>query len=78
MKAKEMFEELGYERKYEYIPYVNCEDIEYKKDNHIIRFCMTELGNDLQIISKDYQVDLGIKELKAINKQVEELGWKVD
>ena len=74
MSAKEMFKALGYERKYDYIPYY-CESIEYKKDNHIIRFCMTELENDLQIISEDYQVDLGIKELKAINKQVEELWW---
>lgn len=75
MTAKEMFEKLGYERKYDYIPYADCESIVYKKDNHIIRFCMTDLGNKLQIISEKYQVDLDVEELKAINKQIEELHW---
>lgn len=78
MSAKEMFKDLGYEREYDYLGGVKCESIMYKKENFMIRFCMTELGDDLQIISDNKQVDLNIDEFKAIQKQIEELGWESD
>lgn len=72
MTAKEMFEQLGYE----YDTY--GEDIIFTKD---FKYAVVELYFDmysktLSILSnKDITFEFNIKELKAINKQIEELGW---
>lgn len=77
MTAKEMFEDLGYEditNEYSYdkdckAVYVNKTYIPYV---HII---FEELGTTKVI---DNEIDITIPLLKAINKQVEELGWNND
>lgn len=70
MKAKKYFERLGY--KYE----KRDNEILYSLDNgnYIIFF------EDDKIICTDGEnnvqgIEMDMKELKAINKQVEELGW---
>ena len=66
MNAKEMFEELGYD-----IAYDNKYNIRYnniKKDIYIYFMLDTKTIEITETIN--------IKELQAINKQVEELGWK--
>ena len=76
MTAKEMFEELGY--KY-------CEDdgfIDYKKEKRKLiepdYISFDRLEREIFILnssksSKGTTIDMSL--LKAINKQVEELGW---
>lgn len=65
MKAKEMFEKLGYKQ---------------EKDNWII-YCKNEdaiiFMDDKTFYKRHYYDpgDINIEELKAINKQIEELGW---
>lgn len=69
--AKEMFEELGYKffKGFCYIEYTKEEPINrYQRDSYQIRFN----DNDKQI--SIYQ-NIDMQELKAINKQVEELHW---
>lgn len=74
MNAKEMFKKLGYKKR----AFGNC--IYYEKGSimrHIIQFNLkdkifysyTECGmaNSIKILTAN--------ELKAVNKQVEELGW---
>lgn len=74
--AKEMFEKLGYEQhKSRYEITYNMANLKYIDDYRYIAF-------DKE--SKTIEVDdsstepfyLQIEELKAINKQVEELGWE--
>ena len=67
MSAKEMFEELGYNVKFE--------------NNNFIHYANLELLKELKF-DKEYKVFyiIGSKtifddELQAINKQIEELGW---
>ena len=73
MKAKEMFEKLGYE-KFNYsngIRYTNGEteqNIEFENDGFI------NIYNTCYNKEQDIEV-LIVEELQAINKQVEELGW---
>lgn len=77
--AKEMFEELGY--KYDYIQNKNSEDtITYHKDNLHIQFNLISklivLQNDTSYIYYGTATFFINKDLlKAINKQIEELGW---
>ena len=74
MSAKEMFEELGYEQK------TSIGVIYYFKKIHIpkndivynINF-ITDLINGEKEIFISKNIDM--QELKAINKQIEELGW---
>ena len=83
MSAKEMFEKLGYNRLYEnkhYMFYVKVliETPEYEKDSIHLEF-----NFDNKTINKTYGDDnsvseITLKELQAINKQVEELGWNND
>lgn len=72
--AKEMFEDLGYEKvpKYceEFIPYIHKYD-----DGIVIQFDL-----DARTVIKFYVNNneccyITSRELKAINKQCEELGW---
>ena len=73
MKADEMFEKLGYIKVED-----NKDNIEYRKivegDLFEIDFWKTD-----KTVSKNYYRDIGyisMQELQAINKKVEELGWK--
>lgn len=63
--ACEMFEELGYEENYHiaYVMYYN------KEEDYYIWFF-----KDIKTIEVRFDIDM--KLLKAINKQVEELGWE--
>ena len=76
MSAKEMFEKLGYELKQgvDFLLYV----LE-SKENPDIQYYI-EFETDVKTIiidtnKKDFINDITFKELQAINKQVEELGW---
>ena len=80
MTAKEMFEELGYELKYQ-----NEWDIKYVKEIKPHQYWKSpitidfRIHGDNEVYKYDKEMKAGIisfKELKAINKQVEELGWK--
>lgn len=73
MKAKEMFEELGYKERKE----------EFKDDKiFAITFADYKNGNWIKITKETIEVVknrtngyLSVSILPAINKQVEELGW---
>jgi hypothetical protein len=70
MSAKEMFEELGYEQD------TKNNVIYYFKKIHIPKSCIVYSINfitDKKEIFISKNIDM--EELKAINKQVEELGW---
>lgn len=77
MSAKEMFEELGYEYKESYfnnkLDRIIITD-DYKYSTHII------FAIENQSIKATFKNDqagwVSMKLLKAINKQVEELGWE--
>ena len=66
--ADEMFEELGYEHS-EFMY-----EIYYVKDGKTISFWTNrnEVESHVRVIS----ARITMQELKAINKKVEELGWK--
>ena len=73
MSAKEMFEELGYER-FEYsggIRYTNP-DLEQNIEFEYTEFI--NIYNTCPNIKQDIEV-LDLDELQAINQQVKELGW---
>ena len=80
MKAREMFEELGYKlmRDCEYYIFYEKplkENPEYENDYLHISFEKQD-----KAFIKTYGDDnspeiIGMQELKAINKQIEELGW---
>lgn len=74
MKAKEMFEKLGYKRD--------------KRKKYIVYYQLLKLGREKQIeFNFDYKTvekrqvpslkceTINMRELKAINKQIKELGW---
>ena len=80
MKAKEIFEKLGFKCDI-------CDDqiTYYKTIKHPITKEIVEYNITFYLDIKrfecftnkiEYANDLGIEELQAINKQVEELGWK--
>lgn len=67
MEAKEMFGKLGYDM-YSHKDY-SIEYVDWEYDKHIwfhLHYKTIEIS----------EFDINIKELQAINKQVEELGWK--
>lgn len=72
MSAKEMFEQLGYE----YSKLLSDDEriyYEHKNNNNQpSNFILFDL--DYKIISND--CDITLEELQAINKQIEELGWR--
>lgn len=72
MEAKEMFKKLGYEYK-NYAGYISYEK-EINNTTHFISF-----DNKNHTVTKhqisDRYLSITMKELQAINKQVEELGW---
>lgn len=80
MEAKEMFEELGYEQKIEYyrgkekeIKYV----VEEKYHSQFVFDMNNKMFNAYFETSEGEEMPAWIemKMLKAINKQIEELGW---
>lgn len=73
MNAKEMFEKLGYKQKIQddviyYIKEINVP----KKYGHIFIYFINFILKDKEVFTSK---NLEYKELKAINKQIEELGW---
>ena len=83
MSAKEMFEELGFikqdNEKLEIIRYIKTIDstiptefwhIDFHKGEHIYQSYVTS-----SLIDRDYNLGIFFEWQKAINKQVEELGW---
>lgn len=73
MTAKEMFEKLGYEKE----EYVN--QIFYKNHRQFLEFNKTSKNINIFMNGcfghQGFQIS-DIELLQAINKQVEELGWK--
>lgn len=80
MTAKEMFEELGYEFDDSLIDEINYFSKKFISDTFVINFNLREQTLECFIeydspFTPNRPYSLSIKELKAINKQVEELGW---
>ena len=77
MSAKEMFEELGYEQdlnnKY-YIGYIKILN-NYGKQR---TFTFMKEMKFFTFVDQNNSVAIELNELKAINKQIEELGWLKD
>lgn len=79
MSAKEMFEELGYEKVNEAPLLWQFNDggfiknIEFSKTLESITFSNYECYN---YGKSQEEHRINVKELQAINKQIEELGWK--
>ena len=72
--AREMFEELGYkQKKYDDIIYYFKEINIPKKYGHILIYHINFILEDKELYTSK---NLDYKELRAINKQIEELGWK--
>lgn len=82
MTAKEMFEKLGYERD-EFISatsdYIDKNFISYSKgkihialSNFSVPISICKFKDSLFFIKSQ---EITLEELKAINKQIEELGW---
>ena len=69
MSAKDMFKELGYEQNIisNIINYTN------EKERSVIQFTADCTGNSIYINLNGAAVSM--EEYRAINKQVEELGW---
>ena len=69
--AKEMFERLGYKQEIHiaYILYIKGEE-DYSQEEERIFF-----SHDTETVHKPFTNGINVKELQAINKQVEELGW---
>ena len=84
MEAKEMFERLGYEYKFINNEKNNCENvILYKHKENELAFQFNLISKIVVMQTKNKYKDYDIiglfitKELiRAINKQVEELGWE--
>lgn len=70
MKAKEMFEKLGYEK--------ICDDVNYIiynfEEHFEIRFYKPQQEFSIYYNDEIYNT-IDVEELQAINKQIEELGW---
>lgn len=75
MSAREMFKKLGYKQEEidEQLIYFKTDDltdVEYD-----IIFYLDEKTFEATTDNPEYANDINIKELQAINKQIEELGW---
>lgn len=73
MSAKEMFEELGYEVKY-YIDKSQLIFIGYTTEDKDVMDCEILFNTKVKVFLFHNWIDEKI--YKAINKQIEELGWK--
>ena len=73
MKADKMFKELGYEKQKDYFGLV------YRNKNNYAEITFDLYDETIcASIDDDESVYLSMEELQAINKKVEELGWKKD
>ena len=72
MSAKEMFEKLGYDY-FDNGLRITCQNYEISECK-LIEFNLQEKKMWLADDSEEV-VELSLKEIRAINKQVEELGW---
>ena len=71
--AKEMFEELGYKQKIQNNVIYYFKEVSIpKKYGHTLFYHINFILNDKELYTSK---NLDYKELQAINKQVEELGW---
>lgn len=71
MKAREMFEELGFEcDSYEFTIRYYKEFRDYDDESYTLDIVFRLIE---QKLFSDFDIDM--KLLKAINKQIEELGW---
>lgn len=80
MSAREMFEELGYELR-GYNDIIRYANKQYVSDWNYIDFDLKEKTIYAHIMSDNpfapnSPLELNVKELQAINKQIEELNWK--
>ena len=73
MSAKEMFEELGY-KYHNYAGYISYQKDIPNKVTYFIAFDYKDRTVTKHQVSDRY-LSITISELKAINKQIEELGW---
>lgn len=84
MSADEMFKKLGYQKE----EWDDENRIYYFQNDysegttHPIRYII-EFDKELKLVHSyvyedDYSVGIGMNELRAINKKVEELGWLTD
>ncbi len=69
MSAKEMFEELGYKQISNSVNYI----IYNFEEKFELRFYLPQ--QEIEIIGEPPFNTLDLDEIKAINKQIEELGW---
>lgn len=69
MSAKEMFEELGLFKKID-----DEECIEYELISDLWRYYII-FNKEYKTINFNMYEEINMQELKAINKQIEELGW---
>lgn len=79
--AREMFEELGYNQLYQnkrYMFYVKdlIDTPEYEKDSIHLEFNFENKTFNKTYSDDNSVYEITLDELKAINKQVEELNWK--
>lgn len=76
MTAKEMFEELGYEYNECYFEQ-ELDEITYSKDGEYTPQIMFSLNHKVVKVyrQENKSSSFDMKLLKAINKQIEELGW---
>lgn len=67
MNARDLFEYIGYDF------YENAQVIEYSHYHHFDRYIIfNKERKEIKIVNED---KISLSRLKAINKQVEELGW---
>ena len=81
MTAKEMFKKLGYTMLYEFDTYMFYEKPLKEKPTYEKDYVHLEFNLIEKTINKTYGddnsvSDITLDELKAINKQIEELGWE--
>lgn len=74
MSADEMFEELGYKVKRSDLPAMFYCEYYNKTSKDIIQFWNDKTISKYNEDESDY---IDMQELQAINKKVEELGWKI-
>ena len=74
MSAKEMFEKLGYKERKDLKPYIGLIKSYFKNYDEIINFYEGKEFMKTGEYDGSYS-NISLKELQAINKQIEELGW---
>lgn len=73
MKAKELFEELGFEYRKELYEKDKLIEIQFNNNNGT---WVTISKEKIEYVENCNKSQLPLNMLKAINKQIEELGWE--